>query len=129
VADQNLEPGWRRPRREFAWTPLVPPDPPDDERPGLYQSPVQVFLIHFKSDTDIGALANNDPLTFFRQFIPEMRIPDDGADDVRAMLLRVNAERPANPVWVRLVAAVIHGSTTVAMLHYKDENDYEGRDG
>jgi len=82
----------------------------------------RVFLVQVISDTDNGHLLHDDPLTFFRENIPDMRIPDE-ADDVRAMLLRVNAERPSNPRHRSEVWAVIPGSTTVAGLQYKHPND------
>jgi hypothetical protein len=125
VADETLEARWRVPHDDFAWTPLPMPDAPDGARPGRCQSPLRTFLVHFKSDTELGRFANNDPLGFMRANIPEMAIPEDTPGrPVHAMLFRVNAERPANPVHVRLLVTVNDGAGTVAMMHYKDEADY-----
>ena len=125
VADAALQPGWRIPHEDFAWTPLVLPDPPEDARPGRCESPIRTFVVHFKSDTEIGRFANNDPLGFLRTHIPEMGIPEDlPGYPVRATLCRINAERPANPVHVRLLVTVDYGAGTIGLMHYKDEVDY-----
>jgi hypothetical protein len=133
VANQSDDQGWRSPNQHLAYTRLVPPPPPDDDRPpGLYEPRLEIFLIHYKTETDVGALANNDPLAFFEQFIPEIgrRITRDreNNEDVRATLVRINAELPANAMWMHRVAQVIPGSTTIFITDYKDQWDYE-RDG
>jgi hypothetical protein len=126
VADQSYEQGWRSPNDDLVYTRLVPPPPPEDRRPGLYEQRLEIFLIHYKTDSDVGALANNDPLAFFEEFIPEIgnRIRRDRRN-VRATLVRMNAELPANAMWMHRVAQVIGGSTTIFITDYKDEWDYE----
>jgi hypothetical protein len=98
---------------EFAWTRLVPAEPYDlwDE------DPVALFLVQVKSESETGKWLLNDPLDLFREKIPEMGIGD--GQDVRAQVLRVNAERPANPVRRREVWIVYPGSTTAVGVQYK----------
>ena len=117
--------GWQSPNEDLAYTRLVPPDWPGNARPGLYEPRFEVFLIHYKSDSELGALANNDPLRFFREFIPEIARHLDRDEDVRATLVRINAERPANAMWIRRMVQVIGGSTTIFISDYKDEWNYE----
>jgi len=96
---------------EFDWVELSP------ERELLRDPGFRMFLVQVKSETDSGKWLHNDPLDFFRKQIPEMGIPDE---DVRAMLLRANAERSANPrhrseVWMVYPS----GSTTAVGVQYK----------
>jgi hypothetical protein len=122
MADQ----GWNTENEDLVWTRLVPPPPPDGGRPGLYEPRLAIYLIHYKTDSRTGEIANNDPLTFFETFIPEIgeRIQRD-RPDVRATLVRLNAELPANAMWMHRVAQVIPGSTTIFITDYKDQWDYE----
>jgi hypothetical protein len=105
--------------RDFGWVELKA-----DGGPGLPREDLafRVFFVQVKSDTELGHFLHDDPLSFFRKNIPEMQISDE-ADDVRAVSLRVNAERPSNPRHRSEVWAVIPGSTTVAGLQYKHPND------
>jgi hypothetical protein len=96
---------------DFAWTRLEPA-----ER-ALYEHTFSIFLVQVKSDSDIGKQLLTDPLAVFRENIPEMGIADDS--DVRAMLLRVNAEIPANPVHRSEVWMVYPGTTTAVGVQYK----------
>ena len=98
---------------DFAWARLVPA-----ER-GLYDDDFSVFLVQTKSDSEIGHRLLTDPLTVFRERIPEMGIGDD--PDVRAHVFRVNAEVPANPVRRSAVWMVYPGSTTAVGVEYKYE--------
>ena len=97
---------------EFAWSRLEPAEP--DRL--LYDHTFSVFLVQVKSDSEIGTQLLTDPLTVFRERIPEMEI--DGPD-VRAQVLRVNAEVPANPVRRSEVWMVYPGSTTAVGVQYK----------
>ncbi len=76
----------------------------------------KVFLVQVKSDSDTGARLLNDPISVFRG-IKEMGIGDD--PEVRAQVLRVNAEISANPVRRSAVVLVIPGSKTVVSVEYK----------
>src|SRR5262245_26599551 len=100
---------------DFAYTELKPTGP------ALYPDEVSIFLVQVKSETDAGHELLNDPLDFFRRNIPEL-LGDE--DDVRAMVLRVNAERSANPhhrseVWI----AYPGGSKTAVGLQFKYSRD------
>jgi hypothetical protein len=101
---------------EFGWSRLVP------ENPGQlpYKDSFSVFLVQVKSDSDIGRALLNDPLTVLRENVREMGIDDE---DVRAQILRVNAEVPANPVRRSEVWMVYPGSTTAVGVQYKYEEE------
>lgn len=75
----------------FGWTRLTPVEP--DHLLG--DDNYSMFLVHTKTDTEIGALSNNDPVSFFREYIPEIGL---GTTRVPVQVLRVNAEIPFNPV-------------------------------
>jgi hypothetical protein len=72
--------------------------------------------VQVKSETDSGKSLHNDPIDFLRKQIPEMQLPDE---DVRAMVLRVNAERSANPRHRSELWMVYPGSTTAVGVQYK----------
>jgi hypothetical protein len=115
---------WYSVNDEFAWTELTPP-PPDRE--GQHTVPFRIFLVHVKTGEgrELGVQANNDPIGFFREHIEEMGIPPVESGEVRAQLLRVNAELPANAHWVRLLATVATNSpVNVTVVHYKDQTRY-----
>jgi hypothetical protein len=97
---------------EFSWTRLVP----GEER--LYDDTFSVYLVQVKSDSAIGKRMLVDPLEVFREKIPEMGIGDDDPG-LRAQILRVNAEVPANPVRRSEVWMVYPGSTTAVGVQYK----------
>jgi hypothetical protein len=120
---------------DFAWDRL---DPAEGKLPG--PPTLFVFQIDVKTDTDIGRALNNDPLKVFRDMLdkilppvkvdPEteeqvgkladaMDIRDD--NNVRVHVLRVNAERPANPTKKKAVAIKYPGNTTVVVVEYKYE--------
>jgi|tagenome__1003787_1003787.scaffolds.fasta_scaffold20200072_2 hypothetical protein len=88
---------------------------PVDENDLLWEPTFRVFQIDVKSDTDIGRALHNDPLTVLRENAPEMEI-NEGA---RAQVLRVNAERPANPVKRKEVWIVYPDNTTAVGVQYK----------
>lgn len=77
-----------------------------------------LFVVQVKSDTDVGQQELNDPIGLYRELIPEMQLGDE---EVRAMLLRVNAEVPANPVHRSHVWALYPGSTIAAGIQFKHQ--------
>jgi hypothetical protein len=114
----------------FAWVELIPAEEGKLEPPTF-----RVFQIDVKSDTDIGHVLHNDPLRVLRDDLPpendvkideETRVRvrelssevaiDEGA---RAQVLRVNAERPANPVKRKEVWIVYPDNTTAVGVQYK----------
>jgi hypothetical protein len=100
---------------DFAYTELTPVRRP------LYRDDFRMFLVQVKSETEAGRELHNDPIDFFRRNIPELV---EGEDDVKAMVLRVNAERSANPkhrseVWLSYPS----GSKTVVGIQYKYDRD------
>jgi hypothetical protein len=95
----------------FSWTRLVPAD----EEARLRDPEFSVYLIQVKSDTDIGRSDLTDPLTLFREKIPEMELPED----VRATVVRINAEVPANPVHRSAVWVVHKGAKSAAGVLFK----------
>lgn len=103
---------------EFAWTRLTP------EGQALYPDDFSVFVVQVKSDTDIGRALHNDPIGVLREQIPEMGLGDD--PDVRATVLRVNAEVPANPRHRSEVWIAIPGSTNAVGVQYKYTRDMTG---
>jgi hypothetical protein len=99
---------------EFYWTELVH----DPKRLGAVPEQVfKVFLVQVKSDTDLGKRMLNHPLEVLRERVPEMQIGE--GPDVRAQVLRVNAEIPANPVRHSAVWIVFPGSTNLVGIQYK----------
>jgi hypothetical protein len=101
---------------DFEWTELKPER--QLTRNGNPELGFRLFLCMAKSDTEQGRALHNDPIAFLRENA-DMGIGDD---DVRAMVLRVNAERSANPRHRAEVWMVIPGSTTAVGLQYKYPN-------
>jgi hypothetical protein len=58
----------------------------------LYDDEFSLFLIQVKSDSEFGALLNNDPTEFYRQNI--RALIGDEKENVRAMVLRVCGHVP-----------------------------------
>lgn len=112
MPEHEYEPGTRG--VDFDWSELRP------ERTLLRDPGFRMFLVQVKSESDSGKFLHNDPLAFFRREIPEMEVPDE---DVRAMVLRVNAERSANPRHRSEVWSLIPGSTTAVGVQYKHPNE------
>jgi hypothetical protein len=81
----------------------------------LWEPNFEVFQIDAESQTEIGHRLHDHPLKLFRERIPEMRIPNR----VRAQVLRVNAERPANPRKCRLICIIDRFDRTVVGVQYK----------
>lgn len=99
---------------------------PDDEffaaeltlpEEGLGREDFSVFLVQVKSDSEIGRQVLVDPLSVFRERIPEMGL--DGETDVSVQVLRVNAEIPANPVRRSAIWVKFPGSTNLVGIEYK----------
>ena len=70
--------------------------------PLIYDDTFSVFLVQVKSDSREGRDLHNDPIEFSRRKAPKVL---EGEENVRAMVLRANAERSANPrhrseVWI-----------------------------
>ena len=84
---------------DFAWRELDPRGGTwmrsDDQDGPLRPDTFRLFQVQVKSETDIGQRMLHDPITVLREKISEeeLEIPAD----VRAMVLRVNAEVPAIP--------------------------------
>ena len=90
----------------------------------LYDDEVSLFLIQVKSDSDFGALLNNDPTEFYRQHVRDI-LGDE--TDVRAVVVRANAEIPANPQHTsHIVGTQTGNSATVTAIQYKYEKDMVG---
>ena len=99
----------------FAWTRITP------EGQALYPDEFSMFLVQVKSDTDIGRELLTDPISTLRERIPEMGLGDE--TDVKAMVLRINAEVPANPRHRSEVWITYPGSTTAVGIQFKYEKD------
>jgi hypothetical protein len=97
---------------EFGWARLTP----ETDEQLRYEDRFSIFLVQVKSDSETGKLLHTDPLTVLRERVPEMELDDP---DVRLQVLRVNAERPANPVRKSAVWIVYPGSTTAVGVEYK----------
>jgi hypothetical protein len=103
---------------DFAWTRLVP------EGKALYTDRFSTYLVHVKSDSAAGHQLLADPVGFFKDNIQEMGLGDE--PDVRAMVLRVNAEVPANPRHRSEVWMVYPGSKTAVGVQFKYKEDMTG---
>jgi hypothetical protein len=88
-----------------------------EEQGAVPKQDFEVFLVEVKSDTDIGRRMLFDPVPLLRENVPDMRIGE--GPDVRAQVLRVNAEIPANPVRHSAVWIVFPGSTNLVGIQYK----------
>jgi hypothetical protein len=97
---------------EFGWAELTP----ETNELLTYKDPFRIFLVQVKSDSETGKRLHMDPLKVLREKVSEMGL--DG-QDVRMQLLRVNAERPANPVRKSAVWIVYPGSITAVGVEYK----------
>ncbi|RDH79734.1 hypothetical protein DVS77_05935 [Mycolicibacterium moriokaense] len=78
-----------------------------------WDRPFKVFQVDVESNTEIGRALHNDPLTVLRARVPEMDLPEG----TQAQVLRVNAERPANPRKRREVWIVYEGSFAVGVQY------------
>jgi hypothetical protein len=87
----------------------------------LYRDEFSIYLVQVDSETDAGRELLVDPIDFFRRNIPEMGLGEE--TDVRAMVLRVNAEISANPKHRSEVWLTIPGSTNAIGLQYKYDRD------
>jgi hypothetical protein len=118
---------------DFAWAELRPtpegklPEPPT----------FSVFQIDVKTDSPIGRALNNDPLSVLRDQLDKFRDLEFDAEtrkqvgdlseamdidgEARMQVLRVNAERPANPTKKKAVVIKYPGNTTVVGVEYKYE--------
>ena len=99
---------------EFGWARLMP----ETEERFAYEERLKVFLVQVKTDSETGAQFNTDPLTVLRERASEMGLDDS---DVRLQVLRLNAERPQNPVRKSAVWIVYPGSTNAFAVEYKYE--------
>jgi hypothetical protein len=99
----------------FAWVELTPA-----ERGKLTWPPTfRVFQIDVKSDTDIGRVLHNDPLSVLGNRLDKLPPDVEIDEETRAQVLRVNAERPANPVKRKEVWIVYPDNTTAVGVQYK----------
>jgi hypothetical protein len=103
--------GWRQ--RTFRGADRDP-DKGDEDKSLRGKDPFPAFLVEVESDTPIGRELLRDPLSVLRKI--DVDIPDR---DVRAMVLRVNAEIPANPRHRSELWMLIPGSTTVVGIQFK----------
>jgi hypothetical protein len=99
--------------KDFGFSRLKPENP--DQLLEEDEYAFDVYLVQVKSDSDIGREELNNPLEVLRR---EAGI-DIGDSDVRAQVLRVNAEVPANPVRRSTVWMIYPGSTTAVGIQYK----------
>lgn len=95
----------------LGYTRLVPENPEQL----LDEDTFDVYLVQVKSNSEIGEEDLNNPLKFLR----ERTKIEIGDSDVRAQVLRVNAEVPANPVRRSTVWMIYPGSTTAVGVQYK----------
>jgi hypothetical protein len=120
-----------------------PPGRRDDPRFGIFDSPFSaIVLVRVKSDSEIGRAAHNDLLGLIRgtrmpdearrelEELPRERREDTFAqlrrlipEDSRFVLMRGNAEVPANPVRRMAVLGVVANPGLVLGFDYKDKPD------
>jgi hypothetical protein len=85
-----------------------------DKEETLRRDEFSIFLVQVESDKPIGKELLRDPLSVLRKI--DVEIPET---DVRAMVLRVNADIPANPRHRSELWMVIPGSTTAVGIQFK----------
>jgi hypothetical protein len=123
----NLESRWHVLNEHLAWAPLdVPPQPEDLP---LYEIPFSAFiLVRCKSDSPTGEAFRNHILGVLR--CDPDRIEGLGIDtnerldipaDFRFVLLRTNAEVPANPIHHLMAFGVNEPAKLVAGFEYKQD--------
>jgi hypothetical protein len=105
---------------EFFFHEVVAPGKGEPDR--RFDPGFDTFLVHVKSDSDVGGRWNNDPLSVLREVDGGRRFRVEG-EDVKVITLRVNAEVPANPKYTRSLVSTYSGSTTVVIVHFKDNRD------
>ena len=111
IACTKLSPdGWTR--RTFRGQDAV-----GDEKGTLRADPFSVFLVQVESDTPIGRELHRDPLSVLRKM--DVDLPET---NVRAMVVRVNAEIPANPKHRSELWMVAPGSTTAIGIQFKHDD-------
>ena len=101
---------------DFSWTRL---DPGEHT---LYPHTYSVFLIQVESQSETGKQLLKDPIPVLRKKIPEMKLPAR-RKNVRATVLRVNAEIAANPIHRSEVWIIYPYSATAVGVQYKYETD------
>ena len=107
--------------REYDDTPVFRYTELKPEGPLIYTDTFRVFLVQVKSNTPEGQYLHNDPIEFFKENAPEIL---GGEENVRAMVLRANAERSANPKHRSEVWTVIpDNSKTAVGVQYKYDRD------
>jgi len=112
-------------------------DDPDNPRYGIFDSPFStIFMIRVKSNSDIGRFAHDNLLgLLLGDPGGDPRLPQEVADQVRALfadagitaaskvvLLRANAELPANPKRRSVIGAATKNPGTVAAFDWKDKD-------
>jgi hypothetical protein len=123
----NLEQRWYVLNDDLAWAPLSAPRAPEDLP--LYEIPFSAFIIvRSKSDSPTGAAAHNHLLGVLRGDPEATRDLDINRDelleipeDYRFVLLRANAEIPANPIHKLTVFGVKADAKLVAGFDYKQQ--------
>ena len=117
----DVPPGWEQLEDEFFFQEVVPPGKGEGDL--RFDPGFDTFLVSVKSESRIGGRWNHDPLGVIREFDRDrkFRIPDD--PDVRVITLRINAELPVNPKFTKSVVSSYPGSTTIVIVHYKDNRD------
>jgi hypothetical protein len=114
-AGDNYEPGDYEPG-DFAYIEITPKGP-------LYQDEFSIFLVQVVSESKAGGELLVDPIRFLRRNIPELRVLLAKDADVRASVLRVNAEISANPRHRSELWVAYGGSTNAIGLQYKYDRD------
>ena len=91
-----------------------------EEEGALHDDGFSVFLVQVESDTPIGRELLRNPLGVLRTIDDiDVDIPEK---DVRAVLVRVNAEIPANPRHRSELWMVAPGSTTAVGIQFKHDD-------
>ena len=101
---------------DFDYVEITPKGP-------LYQDEFRIFLVQVKSDSAAGHALLVDPIPFLRDNIPELSGLLAKEANVRASVLRVNAEISANPRHRSELWVAYEGSTNAIGLQYKYERD------
>jgi hypothetical protein len=114
-AGDNYEPGDYEPG-DFAYIEITPKGP-------LYQDEFSIFLVQVVSESKAGGELLVDPIDFLRRNIKEFRALLAEDAEVRASVLRVNAEISANPKHRSELWVAYKGSINAIGLQYKYDRD------
>jgi hypothetical protein len=118
--------GWNAVGDEFFFIEFVPPGKGGTDI--RFDIPFESFLVSVDSQSELGRLWHNDPLSVLRRADDDLRARGENAvfrappegEQVQVLSFRVNAELPANPRLHMASVSRFSGSAIFVIVHYKD---------